>query len=223
MIHRHFWLILSCLVTISIPGVLAQGRFDRPTFFRDGQLQMEQEIQRLQQQQNQEQPPVTELEHPSQLLTIDQGKLRWQKYLFKDGGFSVWMPEGLKSQETITLNLGDNNLSFEVFATQPQEYRFVASYSEALKPSQLTEPTPLLALVRDSLVAETNFNLISDRPINWEQYSGLELMMRDENELIGFRVYLMNNRVYILAAGQKNSDSLSQEILSFFDSFRLWE
>lgn len=224
MFSPNFRLILSCFLSISISKVVAQGRLDRPTFFRDGQLQMEQEIQRLQQQQqNQEQQPSTELEHPSQLLTIDQGQLRWQKYLFKDGGFSVWMPEGIKSQETITLNLGSDNLSFEVLATQPPNYRFVCAYSDPLSPSQLTDSAKLLSLIRDGIVAQTKFTLINDRPTSWKQYPGLELTMTAQDELISFRIYLINNLVYILAAGQQNKDSLSPEIVSFFDSFRLWE
>ncbi len=221
MINRKLFLLITGLICLPMTAVVAQGRLDRPEFFRDGQMQMEREIQRLQQQS--EQQPSTGVEHPSQLLTIDQRQLRWQKYLFQDGGFSLWMPEGIKSQETIVLNLGRNQLSFEVFATQPQTYRFVAAYSDSLNPSQLDNPTQLLSLVRDGLVAETNFTLVSDRPTTWEQYSGLELTMTDKDELIGFRVYLIDNRVYILAAGQKNIDTLSQEIMSFFDSFRLLE
>jgi H+/Cl- antiporter ClcA len=40
----------SLLLGSSFSPSLAQGRLDRPAFFRDGQEQMEQEIQRLQQQ-----------------------------------------------------------------------------------------------------------------------------------------------------------------------------
>ncbi|HAC65941.1 MAG TPA: hypothetical protein DCF68_21015 [Cyanothece sp. UBA12306] len=220
MIKKLFLNILS-LICLPIGSVFAQGRLDRPEFFRDGQMQMEREIQRLQQQSQQQ--PTTGVEHPSQLLTIDQGKLRWQKYLFQDGGFSVWMPEGIKSQETIVLNLAGNKLPFEVFATQPQNYRFVSAYSVTLKPDQLANSTQLLSLVRDGIVTETNFTLVSDKPTTWQGYSGLELTMTDQDELIGFRVYVINDRVYVLAAGQKNISSLSEEIASFFDSFRLLE
>ncbi|MEA5509666.1 hypothetical protein VB715_07805 [Crocosphaera sp. UHCC 0190] len=214
----RFLLILGCLCD-PISQVLAQGRFDRPTFFRDGQLLMEQEIQRLQQQPE---TPATEIEHPAQILTIDSGQLQWQKFLFRDGNFSVWMPQGIQSLETIILDLGKSNLSFEVFATQPKPYRFVAAYSEDLSSSQLANPTQLLLAVREGIVKQTNFILLTDKDITWQQYLGQELTMKHEDELISFRVYLINQKIYVLAAGQNNNvEQISTNILSFFDSFRL--
>ncbi|MEA5532921.1 hypothetical protein [Crocosphaera sp. XPORK-15E] len=214
------FIIFGCLC-YPISQTLAQGRFDRPTFFRDGQMLMEQEIQRLQQQQQQA-TPLTEIEHPSQLLTIDTGQLQWQKFLFRDGNFSVWMPQGIQSLETITLDLGNSKLSFEVFATQPKPYRFVAAYSEDLTSSQLTNPTQLLLEVKEGILKQTNFTLLTDKDITWQQYLGKELTMKHENELISFRVYLINQKLYVLAAGQNNNiENISSNMLNFFDSFRL--
>ena len=211
------WLIFSWNMFLSIRLTVAQGGFDRPTFFRDGQMLMEQEIQRLQQQSEQD---SSEIEHPSQLLTIDSGQLKWQKFLFRDGNFSVWMPQGLQSFETIILDLVTSHLSFEVFATQPQNYRFVVAYSEVLKASQISNQNQLLLEVRDGIIKETNFVLLTDKEITWEKYLGKELNMKNEDEFISFRVYLINERVYILAAGQKNVKEDSENTISFFDSFR---
>lgn len=214
------FLIFSFL-SLSCP-VLAQGRLDRPTFFQDGQRLMDQEIQRLQQQQTQQQQDAGAIEHPSQLLTIDEGQLRWQKYIFQAGGFSVWMPQGIvQSQESVTLDLPEGKLAFEVFSTQPKSYRFVAAYSDPLTPDQLVNPSTLLASVREGIITRTNFTPISDRSLTGEQYPGLELIMKDGSEIIGFRLYLIEQRVYVLAAGQKNTDTLSTDANSFFESFRL--
>ncbi|MGK7886281.1 MAG: hypothetical protein AB4057_16865, partial [Crocosphaera sp.] len=72
------------------------------------------------------------------------------------------------------------------------------------------------------IVKETNFNLLTDENIVWQQYNGKKLTMKDEDELISFRVYLINDRVYILAGGQSyNNQSISENIVSFFDSFRI--
>ncbi|MGK7938648.1 MAG: hypothetical protein AB4062_00520 [Crocosphaera sp.] len=209
-------IILACCY-YPLGQSLAQGGFDRPSFFRDGQQLMDQEIQRLQ-----EQSDSNNVEHPSQLLTIDTGELRWQKLLFRDGNFSVWMPQGIKSSETVILNLGNNNLSFEVLATHPQSYRFVAAYSDTLNQDQLSNPERLLSQVKEGIIQETNFTLITDEPISWQQYQGIKLTMKDEDELISFRVYLINDRVYVLAGGQKNQTAnITETIVSFFDSFRL--
>lgn len=212
------YLIIFVCFYDPIEQVLAQGRFDRPTFFRDGQQLMDQEIQRLQQQSH-----ASEVEHPSQLLTIDSGQLRWQKFLFQDANFSVWMPQGIQSSETIMISLGENNLSFEVLSSHPQNYRFVAAYSEGLNSEQIADSEQLLIKVRDGIVKETNFTLLTDKDITWEQYMGKELMMKDEDELISFRVYLIDNRVYVLAVGQNNNiDTVSDNVVSFFDSFRIF-
>lgn len=214
-------LLIFSFLSLSCP-VLAQGRLDRPTFFRDGQQLMDQEIQRLQQQQTQQQQDAGLIEHPSQLLTIDEGQLHWQKYIFTEGDFSVWMPQAIvQSQENVTLDLPTGKLAFEVFSTQPKSYRFVAAYSDPLTPEQLANPSTLLASVREGIIAKTNFTPQSDRSLTGEQYPGLELTMKNNAEIIGFRVYLIGQRVYVLAAGQKNTDTLSADATSFFDSFRL--
>ncbi len=209
-------IIVSCCY-YPLGQILAQGGLDRPTFFRDGQRLMDQEIQRLQQQSD-----SNNIEHPSQLLTIDAGQLRWQKMVFQDGNFSVWIPQGLQSSETVIIGLGDSNLSFEVLASHPQNYRFVAAYSDSLNPSQNANPEQLLEQVKEGIIKETNFTLLTDENITWQNYQGKKLTMKDEDELISFRVYLINNKVYVLAAGQNyNNQNTSENIISFFDSFRL--
>lgn len=211
------YLLFFCCCFYPYGQILAQGRFDRPSFFRDGQRSMEQEIQRLQ-----EQSSPDNVEHPSQLLTIETEELRWQKVVFQDSNFSVWIPQGLQSSETVIISLGESNLSFEVVASHPQNYRFVAAYSHSLDPNQIKNSEQLLNQVKEGIVKETNFNLLTDENIVWQQYNGKKLTMIDEDELISFRVYLINDRVYILAGGQSyNNQSISENIVSFFDSFRI--
>ncbi|MDJ0843491.1 hypothetical protein [Crocosphaera sp.] len=209
-------IILSCCY-YPLGQLLAQGGFDRPTFFRDGQRLMEQEIQRLQQQSS-----PNNIEHPSQLLTIDREQIRWQKIVFRDGNFSVWMPQGIQSSETVIISLGENNLSFEVVATHPQNYRFVAAYSDNLNPEQLYDSEQLLNQVKEGIIKETNFTLLKDESLTWQQYRGKKLTMQDEDELISFRVYLISSKVYVLAARQNhNNQNTSKNIVSFFESFRV--
>ncbi|MDJ0659546.1 MAG: hypothetical protein QNJ42_08645 [Crocosphaera sp.] len=211
------YLLIFIFCNYPLGKLLAQGRFDRPTFFRDGQQLMEQEIQRLQQQST-----PNNIEHPSQLLTIDTGQLRWQKIVFQDGNFSVWMPQGLQSSETVIISLGESNLSFEVVATHPQNYRFVAAYSNNLSSEQMDDSEQLLNQVTEGIIKETNFTLLTDKNITWEQYTGKQLTMKNEDELISFRVYIINSKVYVLAVGQNdNNQNISEKIVSFFDSFRL--
>ncbi len=213
---------LNCLIYLGIMSpCLAQFRPDRPTFFEDGQRLMEQEIRRLERQQANSESNRQALEHPSQLLTIDDGTLRWQKHLFRDGGFSVWMPEGTRSEETVTIKTDAGNIDFEVVGAHPKSLRFIAAYSEENQDlSKLGNSEAILSSIRDGIIAETNFKLLQESPLNFESYNGTALKMKNEQEIINFRIYLINQKVYVLAAGSKNGD-YEKDITSFFDSFRL--
>jgi hypothetical protein len=217
----EFRIIVTGLLLITLGSIpaLAQGRLDRPSFFQDGQQLMNQEIQRLQQQQQQQSSQP--LEHPSQLFTINEGQLQWQKFIFREGGFSVWMPEAIQSQESLALDTRVGTLNFEVFATHPQKFRFVAAYSDNLNPTQLSDPDALLGAVRDGIVAKTQFQLTGDRSISFAQYPGKQLSMQNGDEAITFQVFLVNQRVYVLAADQKEIEGLSTDVANFFNSFRL--
>ncbi|WP_107670552.1 hypothetical protein [Cyanothece sp. BG0011] len=209
-------IVFSCCY-YPIGQILAQGRLDRPTFFRDGQRLMDQEIQRLQQQSE-----SNNIEHPSQLLTIDTRELRWQKFIFQEGNFSVWIPQGIQSSEEVSIELENSNLSFQVLASHPQNYRFVAAYSDKLNPNQIANKEQLLEQVKQGIVKKTNFILITDKNITFETDIGKQLTMKNEDELISFRVYLINDRIYVLAvANPSQTDAISEIIMSFFDSFRI--
>lgn len=222
MINPTFTNLVTVALLITFGAMTstnAQFRSDRPTFFRNGYEQMQREIQRLQSEQ--QQTPTQQIEHPSQLLTIDQGQLSWQKFIFRDAGFSVWMPQAIQSEETVNLDTKSGNISFEVFATHPQTLRYVAAYSQILDQTQLNNPQTLLDAVRDGIIAKTKYQLINDQSISWKNYPGILLSMETKEEMITFKVYLIGKRVYILGASQEQTRAIDQNVLDFFDSFRL--
>ena len=222
MINFNNLISLIYLISLGITTpVLAQFSPDRPTFFEDGQRLMEQEIRRLERQQTNPESNRQSLEHPAQLLTIDDGTLRWQKYLFRDGGFSVWMPQGAHSEETVTIKTDAGNIDFEVFGTHPKSLRFIAAYSQDNQElSKLGNSEEILSSIRDGIITETNFQLVRQRPQNFESYKGTALKMKNDREIINFRIYLINKKVYVLAAGSKNGN-YEGDMTSFFESFRL--
>jgi hypothetical protein len=221
--NKHFNYLVPAflLVTLAlIVPVKAQFRPDRPTFFQDGYDQMQREIQNLQQQQ-QQQTPQQSLEHPSQLLTINNGDLSWQKYIFRDGGFSVWMPEAIQSNETVVLDTNLGQISFEVFATHPQSLRYVTAYSQPLDSKLLSNPQNLLEAVREGIIAKTQYKLKDDQILTQESYPARQLSMENQGEMITFRLSIINQRVYVLAASQKETNQIAQDVQNFFNSFRL--
>lgn len=211
------FLITSCAF---IFPANAQFRTDRPTFFQDGFEQMQREIDRLQRQQQQ---PTSQqmLEHPSQLLTIDDRELRWQKYIFRDAGFSIWMPSAIQSNETVIIDTSFGQINFNVFATHPQNQRYISAYSTPLNPPALNNPNTLFEQIKEAIIARTEYQLKDEQEISRETYSGRQLIMEKDGEIITFKIYLIGSRVYVLAASQEESSQISDDVISFFDSFRL--
>lgn len=218
--YLQLFSLISCTSIVFTHPCLAQFRPDRPTFFDDGQRLMDEEIRRLQQQQTSPEQNIKPVEHPSQLLTIDDGQLRWQKYLFRDGGFSVWMPQGIQSNEVISLETTKGNIDFEVFATQPKSLRFIAAYSEPKNLPSLGNNQEILELVKKGIIAQTNFELEQEKSISFESSPGVLLEMKNNQETIYFQIYLIKEKVYVLAVNTKNND-YQEDIKGFFDSFRL--
>jgi hypothetical protein len=217
-------IVINGLIALPILGFIApcyaQFRPDRPTFFEDGQLYLDQEVQRLQEQLNSSSENQGAVEHPSQLLTIDSGSLKWQKYISRDGGFSIWIPQGIQSEETIMVNTDKGDLEFKVLAIQPESWRFIAGYSQEKDLTPFGDEPAILELIKNRIIARTNFELIDEQPIKYQSYSGQSLTLKKDQEVIYFQVYVINQRIYVLGVNQKASGG-EENITSFFNSFRL--
>lgn len=220
IINPALLLITAILVTPKITEALiipnnlprleiAQTLRDRPDFFGEGREQFEEEIQRL------------EKKRPDSILTIETADLKWQNFIFREGGFTIWMPQGTITEETEVVETAFGKLEFKVFATHPPDARFAIAYSENLPPEELENPQEILAKVSDRLIKVEGFELISDRSFNLKDYPGRELVLQSLEEKISFRIYLANRRLYVLGASQPISAELSRSVLAFFDSFEL--
>ncbi len=203
-----------------MPPAIAQGRLDQPSFFQDGQVLMQQEINRLQQQQQQSLQQGQSIEHPSQLLTIQSGPLRWQKSIFRTAGFSVWMPQGIQSEEEVSLNTDLGALTFDVFATHPANFRFIAAFSEQNLPTNVDDSS-LLKSIRDGIINKTQFQLVQEQAIAFQGHSGIQFTLQGNGELIAFQILVINQKAYVLAAGQNQVQTVSPDVTNFFNSFRL--
>ena len=218
---KNFSLVTGIILIFANP-CFAQFRPDRPTFFEDGQRFMEQEIRKIEAQQQNAETNKQALEHPSQLLTINDGKLSWQKYIFRDGGFSLWMPSGVTSEETVTIETSKGDMEFEVFATHPKSLRFIAAYSHSPNIAKFDSSEAILTAVKNGIIKETNFQLLTNKEIDFSGHLGQYLVMQDNNEkeIVYFHVYVINKQVFVIAAGTK-SNIYENDINSFLDSFRL--
>ncbi|WP_237396211.1 hypothetical protein [Okeania sp. KiyG1] len=120
-----------------------QTRFslnNRPDFFEKGRLQIEEEMRKL------------EIQKPQSVLTIESGQIEWQKFLFKEGDFTIWMPTGGMTAETEVIEIKNGKINFKVFASHPKSARFVVAYSDVLNSKQLADQQEILVRVKRKLL-----------------------------------------------------------------------
>ncbi|MGL4378677.1 MAG: hypothetical protein ACRCT1_19725 [Microcoleaceae cyanobacterium] len=184
---------------------------NRPDFFEQGQQQLEEDIRQLQKPSTQNSP----------LLTIEENSQKWQPLLIKAGGFSIWAPVGVLSQEVKTFSLPQGTLNFQVLAIQSGPSRFVAAFSQSLTPSELQEPDILLTRVGDAIKKDSPFQVKRDTTFSLNGYPGRELTLNQGNETIILRLSLINQRLYVLGVSQSGSVTLSPAAITFFNSFHL--
>ena len=189
----------------------AQIQPNRPTFFEDGYRQLNREVQRL------------ENTAPSEpVLTVDTGELRWQRMISRRGGFSLWMPAGIYTDEVRSVSILDENLEFEVVSTNQPNSRFVVAYSGVLPAAFLDNSGEVFEQILDRVVADTNFRVTGDPSPVGAENSVYSAILTDETERIYLQMYLINNRVYVLGVNEKTASDLSQAGQYFFESFQFF-
>ncbi|NEO57642.1 MAG: hypothetical protein F6K54_33985 [Okeania sp. SIO3B5] len=190
-----------------------QTRFslnNRPDFFKKGRLQIEREIKQL------------ETQKPQSVLTIESGQIEWQKFLFREGDFTIWMPTGGMTAEREIIETENGNINFKVFASHPESARFVVAYSDVLNSKQLADKQDILARVQNQIVDVKNFKLSRNYPYNSERFLGREFILKNDVETITFRVYLAEKRLYMTGASEiERKNEIPGAVEKFLDSFKL--
>ncbi len=187
---------------------IAQYRTDRPTFYQDGQQQLEREINRLNQKK------------PDNLLTIDSETIPWQEFKFKPGNFAILMPNTPIDQQDV-LTTTEGTLALKGFSTQTNSLWFMGAYSDYPSTANLSNSEVVLANVRDRLVDKLGVKLVRDSAITLGDYPGKELKLQSLTEQIILRLFLVKQRLYIIGVNQKNNVDRSEDIAKFLASFRL--
>ena len=189
----------------------AQIRPERPDFFERGQEQLELEIDRLQQHQPDSVP----------ILNIDSVSPHWSAVLLREGGGMIWMPQGIVSDDTQTVDSVDGNIDFEVISTTSAIGRFTVAFSEAEATFANTAPDELLDRVRTRIIGnQTGFGAVGDRTITFNTYEGREFTLQNADEIINFRILLVQDRLYVMAVSQPPESDHQGAIATFFNSFQ---
>lgn len=205
--------VMCALVVVLGFSVIAQAQIrpERPDFFERGQEQLELEIDRLQQQQPDSVP----------ILNIDIASPHWSAVLLREGGGVVWMPQGIMSEDTKTVDSVDGNIDFEVISTTSAIGRFTVAFSGAEATFANTAPDELLDRVRTRIIGDqTGFGAVGDRTITFNTFEGREFTLQNADESITFRVLLVHDRLYVMAVSQPSESDHQEAIATFFNSFQ---
>lgn len=204
--------IILLLTTLDLLGTKVEARsirpLDRPDFFRRGDRIFEREIQRLQNR-----PPAS-------ILTISDLDFGWQELIFKEAGFSISMPRGFIDTRSnfIVLPRSSDEIQFRVFVNDLPSEQYLVAYSQSLK---VEKSDPFLQDVRDSIVAKIGDELIRENSIEFNNYSGKELVFLDRNMLSTLRIYLIGDRLYFFSTKQEDTVENRAEVERFFNSLKL--
>lgn len=160
---------------------------------------------------------------PSGVIPLRNQSQSWQFILFKEGGVSFWMPPGILTEEEILLEtiLGDINFRSLVSHSENQEY--VAAYAPVLTGKQIKNPDVLLQAIENRISPDNQFQLTSRREISLDNNPGQELTFESEEEVIVFRIYFVNNRLYALGGRYPKSMTDTRSIRAFLNALELLE
>ena len=208
--HRRIGGILTILCLGFPLSARAQFRPDRPDFFEEGRDRFEQELERFQKPDS---VPT---------LDIDIQSSQWSAVFLRKGEAVVWMPQGVVTHETKTVENVRGDIEFDVISSRSSLGEFVIAFSDSVDYVADTDAGELLVRVRNHIVGEqTGFGAVGDRNIVFKEYPGRDFTLKNEQEVIAFRVLWVQSRLYVMAVSQ-SADSQSQEaIATFFKSFQL--
>jgi len=208
--------IVSVIATASLLSIIApttaQYRPDRPTFFSDGDRELEQEINRIDHPSKQHSEPV---------LSFEQAQKPSEEITQLPGNIIVAMPGSFRGERREILDTSDGKLEFTVLATRQSDSKFTVAYSIPLNSTRLGEPQALFNQIRDSYIKGRPVELVGERNIALQRYPGREINLSSFLENHQFRVYLVQQRVYVLGVSKAKDGGSTQDISQFFNSFQL--
>lgn len=203
-------LVLAAIATggsflVATEAIAQRARPNEPTFFEEGDRQLERAIEQLQRSQ------------PAPVLTIDASLQQWQPISSRAGGFSVWAPIGVLSDATETIALDSQPLGFRVLAIQTAMGKFVVAYADA----PAIETDRLFDSVTQALIDRTSFAVKTAQPIAVDGAVGRSLTLTGRDGAISAYLLRGNDRLYLVGVRQTNGSTATEAVDRFLKSFRL--
>lgn len=179
------------------------------SFFESGRLRAEDQL--------------TFRRSPDPAIPVNPTSQFWQPIISEAGGYSLWMPPGILTQETVVLKTSIGSLSFQTLAANSDKTRYVAAYADQLTDAQIQDAPALLQAIRDRVAPAQQYQLKQEKPITLNnQYPGRELRFQGKSDEIVLRTYLVNRRAYVLGVKQPISSAATRQATAFLNSLRVF-
>ncbi|NJK38762.1 MAG: hypothetical protein HC835_12480 [Oscillatoriales cyanobacterium RM2_1_1] len=212
---QRICLTIGCWISlVPIDSAMAQFRPDRPTFFEEGDRQFQREVDRLNRQPQGVQPILTvedtrsgeRLIALSDDVAIATAQLDWQR----------------QENDVFRIPLGDIELQMIATEQDSPSVRFAVAYSEPLTSAQIREPEVLFQQMQAVFQANAAVEQVSTQPLTFESNPGWAISFIEDNRRLECRMYLINQRLYILAADQLGMEAQARQMTDeFLNSLRL--
>lgn len=186
------------------------GLFDRPDFFEKGYEQFEEEVRRFERGESVPNP------------NLNTESLPWSRIINQTSGFTLKVPPGNITQETEIVEASEGDIQFDIIASHPSASRYVIAYSEEVNPERFQDSNTVLTKATNS-IAENNVGLekITEKDITFASHPRKEFQLKNQDEVIFFRLILVEKRLYVLAINQQNNIISEELVEQFFNSFEL--
>ena len=170
-----------------------------------------------------------ECETASLLQPTATPDLTWATFTSRDGGFSILMP-GTPREDTQSVVLGIVTAKIHVFRTK---YNSTLNYAIGYVdiPAYYTsgvDPNQLLDLFREGLLQGKSATVHSEKESWLGDHPGREIIYEESNSTsesgryyIAMRLYLVHNRLYMLAVDSTDENTVVEDTQKFLQAFQL--
>ncbi|MDY7014735.1 MAG: hypothetical protein SVX43_14250 [Cyanobacteriota bacterium] len=167
-----------------------------------------------------ETPTLDEIETPNEATDTDSGN--WEEFTSTRGGFAISLPgTPIEDIAPADPDLGTLEIGSYVWESEASQIAYGVFYKvlpSAPSPEQVAE---FLDRFRDDFVAEgvLDGELLNERPLDLDRYTGREISVEGAEGYIKARVYLVDERLYLLVAIAPNPTDFPGD--RFLNSFQL--
>ncbi|MGB0561586.1 MAG: hypothetical protein ACPGVO_07245, partial [Spirulinaceae cyanobacterium] len=203
---------------LALTGLPAIAQLDDDDFFDQGRDILEQEIDRLENA-----PPEIDLTGPTPEPDADlpeSAAANWHRLVVTEGAdFAIALPGPPQTYDEVAIETPDGLLNFVGWLADYGQSQFIVAYSEY--PTATPEPAQRLTALRDRMVADTGWTITEDASQPLGVYPGRKFILFNETQMISYRFYLVERKLYILGVLQPPEINVSEASASFFNSFQI--